>query len=116
MAQPEFIIQREFVKYMKLQHPKVLYCASAGGLHTSPNQAQKMKAAGYVKGFPDMTIFEPSGPYKGLFIEIKAAGGKVSPEQKEWVEKLNQRGYCAKVCKGLGECMDTLNNYLAGKI
>jgi hypothetical protein len=116
MAQAEYIIQREFVKYMKLQHPKVLFCASAGGLQTSLNQGQKMKAAGYRKGFPDMAVLEPVGAYKGLFIEIKAAGGRISPEQLAWVQKLNERGYYATVCKGLGECLTVFEKYLQGRV
>ena len=115
-SQREYLIQREFVKYMKLQYPSVLYCASAGGLHTSPIQAKKMIAAGYRKGYPDMSIFEPAGGYKGLFIEIKTETGKPSKEQKAWLFKLNQRGYYATICKGLDECISTLNNYLKSSL
>jgi hypothetical protein len=112
-GQREYLIQREFVKYIKLKwRNSILYCASAGGLHTSYMQAAKMKAAGYVKGYPDMTILEPAGGYHGLFIEIKAEEGSPTKEQRAWAQKLNARGYKAVIAKGLEECIDELENYL----
>lgn len=104
-------IQEFVVNYLRISYPKALYCASAGGMRTSMRQAIKMKRTGYVKGVPDLQIFEPRGEYHGLLLEIKTKKGVASPEQKEWIELLNKRGYKAIICKGTDECMKAIDNY-----
>lgn len=76
----------------------VIFCASAGGLHTSKSQAVKMKRAGYQKGCPDITIYEPRHHYHGFTVEVKVFA-RATPEQLEWQKVLNDRGYCAAVMK-----------------
>jgi len=56
----EEFVQIAVVNYLKYQYPNALYCASAGGVRTSIKQAIKMKRTGYVKGFPDLFIYESS--------------------------------------------------------
>ncbi len=74
--------QEIVIKYLRLAYPDALYCASAGGMRTSYLQAIKMKRTGYVKGFPDLFIYEPRGEFHGLAIEMKKEkGGTASPEQ-----------------------------------
>lgn len=109
---PEHTLQKSLVQYMLLSYPKILFCASAGGMRTSMSQAVKMKSSGYVKGFPDMFIYEPKGTYRGLAIELKVKGNYPSPHQLKWIENLNSRGYKAVVCTGLQECITELNNYM----
>jgi hypothetical protein len=79
-------------------------------------QAIKMKATGYVKGVPDLQIFEPMNNYHGLLIEIKDIKGVVSKEQKEWIKELNERGYYATYSKGYEATIQVINDYFAGKI
>ena len=51
--------------------------------------------------------------HHGMFIELKADKKcYASKEQKEWVEKLNERGYYAVVCKGFDESIDQITEYL----
>lgn len=110
---PEDDVQTAFVTYLKLQYPKLLYCASLGGIRTSIKQARKAKRTGYIKGFPDIQILHPNKTYHGLFIEIKPHKlAYPSAHQKEWIEKLNSLNYFAKVCKGLDDCIETLEEYL----
>ena len=109
----EATVQSSFCTYMKLQYPNLRYCASLGGIRTSMKQAILAKKTGYVKGFPDMQILKTNSHYAGLFIEIKA-DKKCYPSkhQKEWIEDLNNEGYYAVVCKGLDECIETLEWYM----
>lgn len=104
--------QEIVVKYLRLAYPTALYCASAGGMRTSYLQAIKMKRTGYVKGFPDLFIYEPNQDYKGLAIEMKKEkGGIASPEQKWWQEQLRNRGYASYICKGNEEAIKVIDEY-----
>jgi len=112
MKQPEYELQKAVVNYLKWKYPNVSYCGSAGGIRTSITQAMKMKATGYVKGFPDLFIYEARYGYHGLAIELKVKGNYASPFQKDWIKKLNERRYFAKVCTGLDETMELIEDYL----
>ena len=104
----EASLQANVIKYLKLQYPSVIYCASLGGQYQPYiSQRNKAKATGYVKGFPDLGIYEPRGKYHGLFIEIK--------EQKEWITQWSQRGYMAVVCKGIDSIIKVIDEYLSMK-
>jgi len=112
-------LQSEVVKYIQLQYPKVKYCASLGGIRTSMTQAVMAKRTGYVKGFPDLFIYESRTvdgiTYHGLALEIKTHKGRATKEQKEWIEALNERGYKAEIVKGLPAILDLIDSYLNEK-
>ena len=69
----------------------------------------KQKRLGVKKGVPDNFIFDVIDGYKGIAIELKRKkGGRVSKEQKEWLNKLQNRGWLTRVCKGADEAIDWL--------
>ena len=104
--------QEIVVKYLRLAYPNALYCASAGGMWTSDSQRIKMAKTGYVKGFPDLFIYEPRGEFHGLAIEMKRVkGSKIEPEQIEWQEQLRNRGYASYICKGKDEAIKIIDEY-----
>lgn len=106
--------QINLIHYIDIQYKGIIYCASAGGLHTSDTQAIKMKRAGYKAGFPDLFFYEPRGGYHGLAIELKRKdGGQTSPLQKEWLNNLSARGYYATVAKGFDEAKKVIDWYLS---
>ena len=109
-------VQVAIIQYIKMQYPNALYCASAGGMFTSKKQGFKMKATGYVKGFPDLQICEPKGKYFGLFIEVKTEKGVVKKEQKEWIKQLNKRGYYATYVKGSEDAIKVIDAYFKNAI
>ena len=108
----EAILQAEVVKYISLQYPKAKYCASLGGIYTSPTQAVKAKRTGYKRGFPDLQITEAKGGYFGLFLELKTNKGRATKDQKEWIKDLTNRGYKALIVKGIDECIKAIDNYM----
>ena len=104
--------QEIVIKYLRLAYPDALYCASAGGMWTSDSQRIKMARTGYVKGFPDLFIYEPRGEYHGLAIEMKKVkGSKIEPEQVQWQEQLRNRGYASYICKGNEEAIKVIDEY-----
>lgn len=70
---------------------------------------------GVKKGVPDLFYPVPAGGYHGLFIEMKAKGGRVSPDQERWIQTLNSFGYLAVVCYGWKEAADCIEKYLKGQ-
>ena len=111
----EHTLQTAIVSYIKLQYPHVLYCASAGGMRTSISVAKRMKMTGYVKGFPDLAIFEVN-KYNGLFLEIKTEKGRPTKEQLWWRDELNKRNYVAEIVYGYVEAIELIDRYIQKKI
>jgi hypothetical protein len=111
MKQREDKLQTAVITYLRLEH-KALYCASLGGQYQRyHSQRMKAKRNGYVAGFPDVFIYEPKGKYFGLAIELKVKGNYASQVQRKWIERLNQRGYLAKVCTGFDQAKEVIDNY-----
>lgn len=108
----EQILQEQVVNYLSLKYPNILYTASVGGMRTHIGVARKMKRAGYRKGVPDLMIFEPSKDFVGLAIELKTEDGRLSPEQKYWLEALTARKWKAVMCRGFDEAIKTIDDYL----
>ena len=115
MKKDEQLLQESFVRYIQLRYPNTRFCASLGGIRTSMTQAIKAKKGGYVRGFPDMQIMVAKGGFFGLFIEFKTEKGRVSSYQKQWLDDLNKEGYCAVVCKGINDAIETLDLYMSFK-
>ena len=113
MAQNELKVQIAVVNWIKYNFPEMLYCASAGGMRTTLSVAKKMKASGYVKGVPDLQLMQPTNKHHGMFIELKAdKRSYATKEQKEWIAKLNNRGYYAVICKGFDDAIEQITGYL----
>lgn len=103
-------IQIELANWIDSLRPGPLWCASTGGARITSWVTKKlMKSVGYKKGYPDIAILEPQGVFHGLFIELKAPGGKSTTEQKIWKWNLEDRGYKALICpsnlKTAAECL-----------
>jgi hypothetical protein len=111
--QEEYYEQVAVVNWLRLQYHDILFTASAGGMRTSIGTAKKMKAMGYSRGTPDLWIMERRKGFSGLIIELKKEkGGVLSPEQKDWLKRLNERGFKAVCCKGFDEAMGAIKDYL----
>lgn len=95
---------------------KFLHAIPNGG-YRNKKTAADMKAEGVKSGVPDIFLPYPLGQYHGLYIEMKRTqGGKLSDNQKTWLEYLNAQGYLAVVCRGFEQARDIIINYLTGKI
>lgn len=99
--------QEAFVQWFRLQFPKVrIFSIPSGGVRHWKT-ANTMKATGVSRGIPDLFV-----PAWNLWIEMKRQkGGKVSPEQKDWLAYLESHcGHSTLVCYG---CEDARNQVLA---
>lgn len=110
-------IQKLIIKWAKLY--KVNGKPLSEFMHHSPNGGQRhivtatrFKAMGTLAGFPDLFIFIARGGFNGLFIELKAAKGVVSENQKVMLERLDKQGYKTAICYGFDEAIKTIKDYL----
>lgn len=72
-----------------------------------------LKKMGVKRGVPDICILKACNGYHGLYIELKKKkGGRVSPEQRQWLQDLNDEGYRAVVCRGADEAKREVEEYL----
>ena len=89
-------------------------------LYHVPNEGRRsvaggarLKAQGMKPGVPDICLPVPVGRYAALYIELKRKrGGRVSDEQRGWIEALNRAGNRAVVCRGWDEAREEIVRYL----
>lgn len=101
------------IEYCEMMHIDAVHIPNEG--KRSVSYAVRMKRMGLRSGFPDLLFPYPRMGYHGLYIEMKAQGGKLTADQKKWLAKLNARGYCARVCVGADEAINTINWYMNGE-
>lgn len=122
--QPEFQLQAAVAEYLRKAHPDVMFLSDvrASLKLTIPQQvrSKKIQADGFA--MPDMVIFEPSGEYHGLFLELKAESpykkdgtlrsGDHLAAQAAALEVLRERGYYTTFCWSLGTAIGIIGSYL----
>ncbi len=79
-------------------------------------QMKKLKAEGFSAGVPDMVIPYQNNEYGALYIEMKKKGGKVSDEQKAWLEFLESQNYATKICYSADEAIAATMHYFRGAV
>lgn len=100
--------------WLRLQHPKI----AKHTLHIGNERKATyfagyiMKKMGVLKGASDIFMAWPNGGYHGLFIEVKSKVGRLSPEQKEFLERMKSVGYKAEVCYGADAVINTMKEYI----
>ena len=104
----------EWTVLMAKQYPELdllFHIPNGGWRH--PAVAAKMKAQGVKPGVPDLFLPVARGPYHGLFIELKRTqGGRLSEDQKAWLEALRDQQYKAVRADGAEAACDLLYKYL----
>lgn len=99
----EFFDQAAIFRHFELERPDIydLLASVPNGGKRSYGVGGLLKASGQKKGYPDIVLDMPKGKFHGLRIELKAApdlatgyeGGKLSPTQIEYLNKLHAQGY-----------------------
>lgn len=102
--------------WLRAQHPKLVdYTLHIGNERKSTYYAGYiMKRMGVLKGASDLFMAWPCGGYHGLFIEVKSKTGRPTPEQLDFIKRMNEVGYFAKLCYGAEEVISTMKEYLKG--
>lgn len=104
--------QRKLAQWLDLH--KVLWAHVPNGGHRNKIVAAKLKGQGTKRGVPDVLIFDTPpkleargvNVFPGVAIELKKEkGGTVSPEQKQWLEALQNRGWMVHVARGADDAI-----------
>lgn len=116
---------RSIVRYIKSQYPdsifKIDYFA---GLRLPIWLAKLLKELSCGRGWPDLTIFEPRGEYKGAVLELKETNAEIYKkdgslktdkhlkEQKAMLDRFAERGWYSTFVVGTERAIEIINEYL----
>ena len=104
--------QRAVVEWCDWMRIPVFHIPNGGSMHKA--EAARLKAQGVKAGVPDLCIPVARGGYHSLYIEMKAAKGRVSGRQREWLDLLEGQGMRAVVCYGAENAIETIRDYMRG--
>lgn len=90
---------------------QLLFHVPNGGRRDA-SEAAHLKRQGVRAGVPDLCLPAARGGYHGLFIELKAEGGRPTASQKEWIGRLRVQGYKAEICVGWRAAAAVICEYL----
>ncbi len=103
----EHIIQRRLMDYLRIAlRPELEARAVPNGEKRHISVANRLKAEGVKRGTPDIFICLPEG--RIAWLEMKAAKGSLSPEQKAFREKVEALGHRYAVAKTVDEALTFL--------
>ncbi len=111
MKHEEDQLQIVCVEWFRIQYPTLAHLLfhvpnggsralriSKSGARFSP-EAQRLKKMGIRPGVSDLFLMLPNAAYHGLWIEMKARDGKMSPEQIKFQEDASQLGFDVAVVR-----------------
>ena len=99
-------------------HPelRLLHAIPNGGLRDG-RTAAILARTGVKSGVPDLCLPVARGGWHSLYLELKRAkGGRVSENQKNWINALNDQGNKAVVCHGFEQAKQAIMEYLDGEM
>jgi hypothetical protein len=103
--------QRDLVRWFRRKYGPVRIFAIPNGGYRSMTAAAKFKAEGVSAGVLDLFV-----PAWRLWIEMKRQkGGRVSPEQADWIAYLESLGYTCLVCPGSESAQAQIEAFVAAK-
>jgi len=104
--------QVALIRWFRMQFPKLLMFSIPNAARRSVGLANYMRAEGLTAGVSDLFLMKPNKHFHGLFIEMKQAKGKVTDQQKYFIEQAISQGYAAYVCFGFDDAQSVIIEYL----
>jgi len=95
--------------FLRLLGVRWLHCPNGGKRDIVT--ARKLQKMGVSPGVPDFLITAPAPAFpraRGIAIELKAPGGRVSAAQREWLDGLEADGWRAFVAMGAGDAIERI--------
>jgi len=101
----EIDIQSAFRGRLRYIAPSVVMVAIPNAGKRTVWQQRQVKREGISSGFPDCICMWPGGI---AFIEFKTPKGRISDNQREWLDRLTGWGFRASVARSADEAFDFL--------
>lgn len=79
---------------------------------SSPQYGALLKRMGVRSGVSDVFIACPKGPYCGMWLEMKYAKGKLTVNQKQFLEDMSAQGYYAVCVTGFEAAQAFIQEYM----
>lgn len=92
----------------------LLYAIPNGGKR-SMMVAIALKREGLKSGVPDLCLPVARSGYHSLYVEMKAADGRLSATQRRWRDLLISQGHGVAVVHGFDAARETIEDYLDDK-
>ena len=119
---PEDKVCLAMLEYIQLKHPDLYKTALK--IHNEGERSywtnRLLQKLGFRTGASDYFFTYPHNGKHGLFIEVKRNGWKITPSQKEHVERqkkfiedMKAHGYSAYFCVGIDECIKAVDEYMS---
>jgi len=109
--------QRALVAW--LRYNGILFTHVPNGGYRTRAEAGIFRALGVSAGVPDVLIFDPPPcvpDRRGVAIELKRSrGGRVTPEQRNWLDALHARGWETMICHGADVAIEYLRRLGYGR-
>lgn len=105
----QLIITMDWVRFNKLDN---IIWHVANERQVNPHSGSILKRKGVKSGVADLTIMRPSKNFHGGFIELKSAMGKLSPNQKKFLDDMDAEGYFTACCYSAESAIATIKDYL----
>lgn len=97
-------IHRQVASWLRaVQTNEFVWCHVPNGGYRTKAEGGVFKALGVIAGWPDISILWRS---RGLYIELKREGGKLTENQNNCHERIILAGGCVAVCHSLREVQD----------
>lgn len=105
-------IQKNCVRWFRFAYPQLIIFSIPNGGSRNVIEAVRLKDEGLLAGVSDLFIPKPNRISAGLFIEMKAPGGKPTLSQVSFMQKMLSLGYECKICHSFDEFREVVDNYL----
>ena len=100
-------VHRSFIQYLLIKYPDIEFFHIPNGEKRSKITGKLLKLLGVKAGVPDLYF-----PKLHLWFEIKKEGGRLTKEQKSFLERRKFDGDHILVGYGFTHCMTIFNEYL----
>lgn len=106
-------IQAGIVQALRIAFPKALVAHVPNGEKRDFGTAVKLKHLGVVAGMPDLVVVLPD--QKVAWIEVKAAGGRLSAAQTEVIHVLTDLGHPVCVARDITDAVRFVRGLVEGR-
>lgn len=120
-------LQTRICNYLRMNYPFAEFRTDKDGQFAVKSQLYHKRLHAGKKGFPDIIITEPNKEYKGLIIELKKEGVKITKkdgtlrsnshlyDQAYWLEWFRTLGCFSTFSIGYDQTVNIIDNYFKNR-